>query len=144
MSDFFKKYRGQIRESCILKQANMLWKHQGSFSFCLQSQSLTGPCSSATCANPASSIRSLSVGRRLRVPDGLSSHLRTLFFVCFLIYLAVQGLTCGMWNLVAWLWIKLWPPALGAWSLSHWTTREVSKNILLPLDWRASSCPAMK
>ena len=34
-------------------------------------------------------------------------------------------LICGMWDLVPWPGIKPWPPALGAWSLSHWTTREV-------------------
>ena len=67
-----------------------------------------------------------------------------------LIYLAVPGLSCGtwglqsslqvwsffsvaafrifscaMWDLVPWPGIKAGPPALGAWSLSHWTTREV-------------------
>ena len=30
-----------------------------------------------------------------------------------------------MWDLVPWSEIKPGPPALGAWSLSHWTTREV-------------------
>ena len=38
-------------------------------------------------------------------------------------YLAVPGLC--IWDLVPWPGIKLWPPALGAWSLSHWTTRDV-------------------
>ena len=32
---------------------------------------------------------------------------------------------CSVWDLVLWLGIEPWPPALGAWSLSHWTTREV-------------------
>ena len=27
--------------------------------------------------------------------------------------------SCGMWDLVLWLGIKPWPPALGVWSLSH-------------------------
>ena len=31
----------------------------------------------------------------------------------------------GMWDLVPWPGVKPQPPALGAWSLSHWTTREV-------------------
>ena len=37
-------------------------------------------------------------------------------------------LGCDMWDLVLWLGIKPGPPASsGAWSLSHWTTREVPK-----------------
>ena len=38
---------------------------------------------------------------------------------------SMQTLSCGMWDLVPWPGIKPRPPALGAWSLSHWTTREV-------------------
>ena len=48
-----------------------------------------------------------------------------LFFLIFMfIYLAALGLSCGMWDLVPWPGIELGRPALGAWSLSHWTTRE--------------------
>ena len=36
-----------------------------------------------------------------------------------------------MWDLVPWPEIEPVPPALGAWSLSHWTTRKVPRN---PLD----------
>ena len=36
-----------------------------------------------------------------------------------------RTLSCGMWALVPWPGIEPWPPALGAWSLSHWTTKEV-------------------
>ena len=32
---------------------------------------------------------------------------------------------CGMWNLVPWPGIEAGPPELGAWSLSHWTTRAI-------------------
>ena len=32
---------------------------------------------------------------------------------------------CSTWDLVPWAGIKPSPPALGVWSLSHWTTREV-------------------
>ena len=55
-----------------------------------------------------------------------------------LIYLVVPGLTCSLiffgtcklfscsiWDLVPCPGIKPSSPALGAWSLSHWTTREV-------------------
>ena len=46
------------------------------------------------------------------------------------IYLTVPHLSCGKprppaftWNLVPWQGIKPRPPALGTWSLHHWTTR---------------------
>ena len=39
----------------------------------------------------------------------------------------MQTLSCGMWDLPPWPGIKPRPPALGAWRLSHWTTREVSE-----------------
>ena len=32
-----------------------------------------------------------------------------------------------MWDLVPWLGIEPRPPALGAWSLTHWITREVPR-----------------
>ena len=43
--------------------------------------------------------------------------------------MAAPGLSCGMWDQVPWTGIELQPPALGAQSLSHWTTREVPENI---------------
>ena len=46
------------------------------------------------------------------------------FYLC--IYLVGAGLSCGMWDLVHWAGIEPRPPALEVWSLSHWTTREVS------------------
>ena len=33
--------------------------------------------------------------------------------------------SCGIWDIVPWPGIKPRPPTLEAWSLSHWTTREV-------------------
>ena len=47
-----------------------------------------------------------------------------LDFLTF-IYLAVLGVSCRMWELVLWPVIEPMPPALGTWSLNHWTTREV-------------------
>ena len=41
------------------------------------------------------------------------------------IYLAVLGLSCSMWYLIPWPGMEPKPPALGAQSLSYWTTREV-------------------
>ena len=38
---------------------------------------------------------------------------------------SMQILGCGTWDLVPWPGIEPEPPALGVWSLSHWTTREV-------------------
>ena len=40
-------------------------------------------------------------------------------------FLAIPGLSCDLRDLVPWLRIKPGPPALGVWSLSHWTTREI-------------------
>ena len=48
-----------------------------------------------------------------------------LLFKYLFMYLAVPGLSCSMWNLVPWPAIKPRPSALGARSLSHWTSREV-------------------
>ena len=36
-------------------------------------------------------------------------------------------LSCGIWDQVPWQGLNLGPQALGAWSLSRWTTREVSR-----------------
>ena len=47
------------------------------------------------------------------------------FFKYIFIYLAVLGLSCGMWDLVPPPGIKLRPPALGMRSLSHWITRDI-------------------
>ena len=43
-------------------------------------------------------------------------------------------LSCGLWDLVPWPGIKLQASTLGEWSLSHWTTREVSSRFKM-------SCP---
>ena len=54
------------------------------------------------------------------------------FSFLIFIYLAAQGLSCGIrilscctWDLLPWLGIKPGSPTLWPWSLSHWTTREV-------------------
>ena len=74
----------------------------------------------------------------------LMSHLRSpvempfdscfyLFILKIFIYLALSGLSCGIWDLVTRPGIELGHAALGAWSLSHWTTREVSWLLFLEL-----------
>ena len=69
-------------------------------------------------------------------------HLFIYLFIYISIYLTVWGLivwhtgsstflaacgifSCALWVLVSWPGIELESPALGAWGLSHWTTREV-------------------
>ena len=54
----------------------------------------------------------------------------SFFFLNVYIDLAVPGLNCCMWDLVSWPGIKPWSPVLGAWSLSHWATREVPRCFL--------------
>ena len=60
--------------------------------------------------------------------EGVLRFLNLIFF--FNIYLAVSGLSCGMWDVVPWPGIEPGLPALGAWSFSHWTTREVPLNLI--------------
>ena len=43
--------------------------------------------------------------------------------------------SCGMWDLVPRPGIELRPPALGVWSLSHRTTREVPSKYLFASTW---------
>ena len=52
-----------------------------------------------------------------------------------------MGLSCGMQDLVPWPGIESGPPALTAWSLSHWTTREVPSypSFTKTLAWKFSS-----
>ena len=50
---------------------------------------------------------------------------KNVFFKKIFIYLAVLGVSCGMQDLVPWPGIEPGSPALGAWSLNHWATREV-------------------
>ena len=48
-----------------------------------------------------------------------------------LIYLAAPGETCSMWDLAPQPRIEPGSPALGVWSLSHWTNREVLISLLI-------------
>ena len=66
------------------------------------------------------------------------------FFLILFIYLAALGLSCSMWDLAPWPGIKPGPPALGAQSLSHWTTREVPPSwFLMPIlrTWGLAGTP---
>ena len=44
--------------------------------------------------------------------------------------LDLLGLSCNTWDLAAWWGIEARTPALGAWSFSHWTTRQVPALVL--------------
>ena len=70
----------------------------------------------------------------LRTPNVKQSQMKLPFQKYIFIYLAVPGLveacgifSCSMWNLIPWPGIKPRTTALGAWNLSHWTTKEVPK-----------------
>ena len=52
-------------------------------------------------------------------------------FNIYLFILTVPGLGCGMWALVPQPGMEPRSIAQAAWSLSHWTTREVSASLLL-------------
>ena len=52
----------------------------------------------------------------------------------FLICLAALGLSCRMWALVPWPGFEPWLPALGAQSLSRWTTRKVPEIFFLIME----------
>ena len=61
-------------------------------------------------------------------------HAGSLIFVvaCSIFSCGMWILGCSMWDLVPWPGIELGAPELGAWSLSHWTTREVPQMDFLP------------
>ena len=48
----------------------------------------------------------------------------------------MQSLSCGMGDLVPWPGIEPRSPLLGAWSYSHWATREVPSFFLLMTEFR--------
>ena len=51
--------------------------------------------------------------------------LSVISFLKIVIYLAALSLSCGTWDLVSWPGTEPGPPALGVWSFSHWSTREI-------------------
>ena len=50
-----------------------------------------------------------------------------LVAACRVFSCGMWTLSCCMWGLVPWPGVEPGPVALGVWSLSHWTTREVLK-----------------
>ena len=59
-----------------------------------------------------------------------------LFNVSLFAYLAVLGLSGGMWDLVPWPGIEPGHPALEAQNFNHWTAREVTVTMFNNLPWR--------
>ena len=57
----------------------------------------------------------------------------------------MQSLSWGMWDLVPWPGVEPGPSAQAAWSLSHWTTREVPISVTLEQKESevAQSCPTL-
>ena len=85
------------------QMVRVLWPFDGKVKFCI-----------CTCF-----CLSINSSRHNSETSQLHSFLKTFF-----IYLAVPGLSCGLWDLVLWPGIKPMPPALGARNLSHWKPRK--------------------
>ena len=86
-----------------------------------QQESKSGPMK---IPHAATKTRHSQINKYLRKNKSLIYLL--LFFKIFIylfIHLTASSLSCGMWDLLPWSGIEPWPPALGAWKLSHWTTR---------------------
>ena len=49
----------------------------------------------------------------------------------FCLCCCLRTLSCSGWDLVSWSGIEPGPPLWGAWSLSHWTTRKVTRALSL-------------
>ena len=65
-----------------------------------------------------------SCSRQSKGYQGAVSQLGFFFFFLIFIYLTGPGLSCGMWDLVPRPEITPRSPAWGAWSLSHWISRQ--------------------
>ena len=62
----------------------------------------------------------------LHIPANICHfHWKKCLFYSLFIYLAVLGVSWGMWDLVPWPEVEPRLRALGVWSVSHWPTREV-------------------
>ena len=54
-------------------------------------------------------------------------HVLVVALRIFDLFCGIQTLNCGMWNIIPWPGIEPNPLSLGARSLRHWTTREISQ-----------------
>ena len=116
----------------------------------IQDQAICGPRNGAANQAPQDclSSRTCAEGSREFHTDLAKGWKNKAFFFFFLIFIylfrlrqvlvAARGIfitACGilvaacMWDLVPWPGIKPGPPALGAWSLTHWTSREAPEGV---------------
>ena len=58
-------------------------------------------------------------------------HSGSLLAACMIFTYGMKTLSCGMWDLVPWPKIEPRPPALGIWSLSHWTRKVQKCHVLI-------------
>jgi len=61
----------------------------------------------------------------------------------YLFIFAAPALSCSVWDLVPWPGMEPGPPALGEWSLCHWTTREVSQHHNFSRFWEWNFLPPL-
>ena len=73
-----------------------------------------------------------------------------IYLFLFIWLLWVLVVACSLWDLISWSGIEPGPCALGVWSLSHWTTREVTPTGLLEQGrgkkhgWEAAEGPSRR
>ena len=122
------QYMPGIRASCLIFRASCKMKMWGPLFKILST--ISRQWEQSTKPKPRAL---LSTGPHLR--NVLTRHFSfqyMLIWLCWVLVAACRvfswgmwALSCSMWDLVPWPGIKLGTPALGAWSLSHWTSREV-------------------
>ena len=56
---------------------------------------------------------------------GFEYFLKIFVWLHWVLVAEYKLFTCSMWDLVPWPVMEPWPPELGTWSLSCWSTREV-------------------
>ena len=54
---------------------------------------------------------------------------------CGIFSCGMRALSCGMQDLVPWPGMEPGSPALGAWSLNHWTTMEIPRSLFSHAKW---------
>lgn len=83
--------------------------------------------------SPISSGKQTTAGCRVWSQRKTAAFQKTFFFffeLHWVLVAAFRFFSLGMWELLLWPGIKSGPPAMGAWSLSHWTVREVPRPFL--------------
>ena len=93
-----------------------------------RSRTFTHKCVSITLKFRYFIISFLYIFYLFQVSDGFRICPSIYLFIYLLTVLwltcPMQTLSCSMWELIPWLGIRPRPPALGTWSVSHWTTKS--------------------